>query len=269
VVIDGPGAGLLGASMLGMMYGLIEDSTAGWTLIPILSLVAGAALFGGFCVRQATEEHPLIIPSLLRNRGFTAGLLLGFAYFAAVNGFAYVVSLFFQTGLGLTPARAAVGLAPVMIGIIGGSLVFRPLIATLGRKLVVLGLAVTLAGAAGLWATVRIEGASVSAWAMAPALLVLGIGMAACFSSIFDVALGNIAPSEAGSASGSLSAVQQLAGAVGSAVVTTVYFSQRAMHGPVHAVTVSIVVVGGIAAICLGLVWLLPRTAPPDGPPGE
>ncbi len=89
---------------------------------------------------------------------------------------------------------------------------------------------------------------------MAPALLVLGIGMTACFSSIFDVALGNIAPSEGGSASGSLSAVQQLAGAVGSAVVSTVYFTQRATHGPTHAMSVSIEVVGGIAVICLGLV---------------
>jgi EmrB/QacA subfamily drug resistance transporter len=269
VVIDGLGAGLLGASMLGLIFGLIQGSTAGWSLVPVLSLAAGAALFGGFCVRQATEEHPLIIPSLLRNRGFTAGLLLGFAYFAAVNGFSYVVSLFFQTALGLTPARAALGLAPVMVGIIGGSIAFRPLVPVLGRKLVVLGLAVTLAGAGGLWATVRIEGLSVSAWAMAPALLVLGIGMAASFSSIFEVALGNIAPAEAGSASGSLSAVQQLAGAVGSAVVTTVYFTQRAALGPVHAMTVSIAVVGGIAAVCLGLVWLLPRTAQPEGPPGD
>ena len=269
VVIDGLGAGLLGACMLGMLYGLIQGSTAGWTPAPILSLVAGVALFGGFCLRQVSEENPLIIPSLLKNRGFTAGLLLGFAYFAAVNGFAYVVSLFFQTALGLTPARAALGLAPVAVGIIGGSLVFRPLITTLGRKLVVLGLAVTVAGAVGLWATVRIEGASVSAWAMAPALLVLGIGMAACFSSIFDVALGNIAPSEGGSASGSLSAVQQLAGAVGSAVVTTVYFTLRATQGATHAMTVSIAVVGAIAAICLGLVWLLPRRAPPEGLPGD
>jgi MFS family permease len=41
VVIDGLGAGLLGASMLGLMYGLIQGSTAGWTLAPILSIVIG------------------------------------------------------------------------------------------------------------------------------------------------------------------------------------------------------------------------------------
>src|SRR5216683_7895662 len=51
--------------------------------------------------------------------------------------------------------------------------------------------------------------------------------MGACFSSIYDVAIGDVAPAEAGSASGALSAVQQLAAAIGSAVVTTVYFSQR------------------------------------------
>jgi EmrB/QacA subfamily drug resistance transporter len=264
VVIDGLGAGLLGASMLGMMYGLIQGSTTGWTLGPILSLVVGAALFGGFCLRQYTETNPLIIPSLVKNRGFMSGLLLGFAYFAAVSGFAYVTSLFFQTALGLSPSRAALGLAPVMIGLIGASLVCRPLITKLGRRLVAIGLLITLAGAGGLWGTVVLEGTSVDAWTMAPSLLALGIGMGACFSSIFDIALGDIAPSEGGSASGSLSAVQQLAAAVGAAVVTTVYFGQRTAHGPAHAMTVSVAVVGGIAALSLGLVWLLPRHAPSE-----
>ncbi len=267
VVIDGPGAGLLGASMLGLIYGLIEGSTVGWTVVPIVSLVAGAALFGGFCIRQCTESNPLIIPSLLKNRGFTSGLLLGFAYFAAVSGFGYVISLFLQTGLGLTPTRAALGLAPVMVGIIGASILCRPLITSLGRRLVIIGLICTLAGAAGLWATVQLEGLSVSLLAMAPSLLLLGVGMGACFSSIYDVALGNIAPSEAGSASGSLSAVQQLAAAIGSAVVTTVYFGQRADHGAVQAMTVSVAVVAGIAATCLALAWLLPRHAPSEAHP--
>jgi MFS family permease len=52
VPIDGLGSGLLAASMLGMMFGLIEGSTDGWTTVPILSLVVGVAAFGAFCVRQ-------------------------------------------------------------------------------------------------------------------------------------------------------------------------------------------------------------------------
>jgi Na+/melibiose symporter-like transporter len=97
---------------------------------------------------------PLILPSLLTNRGFTSGLLLGLAFFAAVNGLAYVIPLFLQTALGMKRSAAAIALSPVMIGIIVSSIVCRPLVATLGRGLVVTGLGIRLAGAAGLWATV-------------------------------------------------------------------------------------------------------------------
>lgn len=264
VPIDGIGAGLLGASMFGLMYGLIQGSTTGWTAIPILSLCGGVVVFAGFAVRQRLAKNPLILPSLLGNRGFTSGLVLGLAFFAAVNGLAYVVSLFFQTALGLSPSTAALGLGPMMIGIIGASFVGRPLVGKLGRRLVVIGLAITLAGAVGLWATVLAQGIAVSAWALAPALLVLGVGMGACFSSIYDVAVGDVADDEAGSASGALSAVQQLAAGIGSAVVTTVYFSQQSRHGAAHAMTTSVAVVGAIAALCLALVWLLPKSAPPE-----
>jgi hypothetical protein len=51
-----------------------------------------------------------ILRSLLHNRGFTSGLLVGLGYFAAVNGFAYVIALYFQFGLGFNPAGAALAL---------------------------------------------------------------------------------------------------------------------------------------------------------------
>ena len=264
VRIDGLGAGLLGASMFSLIYGLIEGSTAGWTAVPAGCLVAGAVLLACFGARQRLAAEPLILPSLLKNRGFTSGLLLGLAFFAAVNGLAYVVSLFFQQVLGLSAAHAALSLAPLMIGIIVASFAGRPLVTRLGRTLIVYGLVITLAGVAGVWLTVHAQGTGTSPLMLAPSVLVLGLGMGACFSTIFDVAIGDIGPAEAGSASGSLSAVQQLAAAIGSAVVTTVYFSQLARHGGVHAMTVSVAVVGAITIVCLGLVWLLPRRAPAD-----
>lgn len=260
--IDGIGAGLLGAAMFGLILGLIDGSTGGWTAGPIVSLAGGAALMAGFALRQRLVPAPLILPSLLRNRGFTSGLLLGLAYFAAVNGLAYVISLFLQTALGFSPSHASLAIAPMMVGIIAASFVTRPLIPKLGRTLVVWGLLLTVAGAAGLFATVLADGTSTSAWLMAPSILVLGLGMGSCFATIYDVAIGDVAGPEAGSASGSLSAVQQLASAIGSAVVTTVYFGQRAAHGAAHAMTVSVAVVAGIAALGLGLVRLLPRQAP-------
>ncbi|MGH3250318.1 MAG: MFS transporter [Trebonia sp.] len=72
-----------------------------------------------------------------------------------------------------------------------------------------------------------------------------------------------VSPDEAGSASGSLSAVQQIAAGVGSAAVTSVYFAT--LHsGQVHAVSVSLAVVIAVAALCLGAYRLLPRAAAPQ-----
>ena len=98
----------------------------------------------------------------------------------------------------------------------------------------------------------------------APAILVIGLGMGACFSSIYEVALGDIEHNEAGSASGSLSAVQQLAAAIGSAVVTTIFFNLQSTVGDVGAMKSSILIVAVIVLICLGLVWLMPRSAPSE-----
>jgi EmrB/QacA subfamily drug resistance transporter len=263
--IDVPGAALLGASMVALIFGLIQGSTSGWAVLPIVVLVGGGLLMVAFGVRQRVAPEPLITPSLLRHRGFTSGLLVGLGFFAAVSGLGYVVSLFFQLVLHFSPSRAALALSPVMVGIIAASFACRPLLASLGRRLVVIGLAVSLVGVLGLWLTVALTGLSVTPWLTAPSLLVLGVGMGACFSTIYEVALGDVTEDEAGSASGSLSAVQQLATAIGSAIVTTVFFGVLRHHGGTRAMTVSLLAVAGVVVLCLGLVWLMPPTAPPDG----
>jgi len=166
--------------------------------------------------------------------------------------------------LHLTPSQAALGLAPMAAGIVIAAIVCRPLLRRLGRTLVVIGLAASLVGALALWVTVLAKGTEVTPWMTIPAILILGIGMGTCFTATFDVALGDVAHDEAGSASGALSAVQQLAAAIGSAVVTTVFFSIAAMYGGADAMQVSLLVVAGIIVLCLGLVWLLPRAAAPE-----
>ena len=85
--------------------------------------------------------------------------------------------------------------------------------------------------------------------------------MGTCFGIVFDIALGDVDPQEAGSASGALSAVQQLAAGVGSAAVTSVFFAGVAGGGIQHAMVLSLWVVVGIVVVCLGLVPLMPRRA--------
>ncbi len=262
--LDLIGTVFLGSAMLGLIYGLNEGSANGWTVFPITSLAAGFLMFAAFAFRQRYAANPLIKPDLFKNKGFTSGMILGLAFFAAVNGLSYVISLFFQMVLHLTAYEAALGLCPMAVGIIISSIVCRPLLNRLGRKIVVAGLAATLTGALGLWATVFVKGMEATALLMTPAILMIGLGMGACFSSIYEVALGDIAHDEAGSASGSLSAVQQLASAIGSAVVTTIFFRLQSASGDAAAMEWSVMIVAIIVVVGLGLVWLMPRSAPSE-----
>ncbi len=267
--IDMVGSNILGLMMLSLIFGLIQGSTNGWTALPVVSLVVGAALFVVFALRQRHASNPLIKPSLLKNKGFTSGLVLALVFFAAMAGMIYLISLFFQLVLHFSADQAALGLAPTAIGFVVASIICRPLIQRLGRTLVVIGLAVTVVGALGLWVTVMSWGTGVSAWLTAPSVLVLGIGMGTCINTLYDVAIGDIDLAEAGSASGTFSSVQQLAQAVGAAVVTTIYFDLVHRRHGATPMTITLLVVAALMAACLGVVWLLPRTAAREESPSE
>jgi len=259
--VDSTGSTLLGAAMFGLLFGLIEGSTNGWTVAPLASIAGGLVAFALFAWRQGAAADPLLKPSLLKNKGFISGLIMGLSFFAAVNGTAYVLSLFLQQGLGYSAGRTSVALLPLTVGLIAAAGACMALISKLGRTLLFIGLVITLMGAAWMLAVVAATGTATGEWSIIGPIFVIGMGMGTCFGIIFDIALGDVDPDEAGSASGALSAVQQLAAGVGSAAVTSVYFSGFASGGVQHAMILSLWVVIGIVALCLMIVPLLPKKA--------
>jgi EmrB/QacA subfamily drug resistance transporter len=264
IVIDGWGSGLLAAAMLGVLYGLIEGSTNGWSVIPVVAIVAGVLFFAAFGYRQRTATHPLITPSLMKNRGFTSGLLVCLVAVAAGAGLLFVLSLFLQEGLHASPRDTSLGLLPLTLGLIAaGFAAMGGLVARLGRRLVFIGLTVDLAGCGWVLALVDHSGTNLSLWALAPAFFVIGVGIGLSFATIPTVALGDANPDEAGSASGSFSSIQQLASAIGSAAVTSVYF-QAATSGMAHAMKVTLIVIVAVTALSLPIVTLMPRQAPAE-----
>lgn len=266
-VIDGWASGLLAAGMFGLLYGLIEGSTNGWTALPITTVVAGVLFFVAFAYRQRTAADPLIKASLLKNRGFTSGLIVGLVSFAAGTGLIFVLSLFLQEGLHTSARNASFALVPLTVGLIGATFAaMAGLVTKLGRQLVVIGLIVAALGCGLVLALVAHSGTNVSIWSLAPAFVVIGVGTGLCFTTIPTVALGDATPEEAGSASGSLGSIQQLASAIGSAAVTSVFF-QAASSGLAHAMKITLIVVLAMTVLSLPIVALMPRTAP-EGPPG-
>src|SRR6201996_8449148 len=260
-VVDGWGSGLLAVTMIGLLYGLIDGSTNGWGAIPVGSVTVGILFFAAFAYRQRTATHPLITPSLLKNRGFTSGLLVGLVAIAAGTGLLFVLSLFLQEGLHVSAKDTSLALVPLTLGLVAaGFAAMGGLVAKLGRRLVLIGLTVDLVGCGWVLVLVDHSGTNVSLWALAPAFFVIGVGIGLSFATIPVVALGDTKSDEAGSASGSFSSIQQLASAIGSAAVTSIFF-QAGTSGLGHAMKVTLIVVLALTALSLPVVALMPRQA--------
>jgi MFS family permease len=260
--IDGLGSGLLGLMMLAFIYGLIQGLDQRLDRDP--GRQPGRR---GRAVRGPRRPPAVRVPPA-HQAGAAGGQGLHLRadprpgiFFAALAGLTYLISLFFQLVQHYSADKAALALSPMAFGFITSSLAGRPLVQRLGRMLVVIGLAPAVAGALGLWATVLAEGTGVTGYLTMPSVYVLGLGIGTCITSLYDMAIGDVTQDEAGSASGSFSAVQQLASAIGAAIVTSIYFKVSAAHGGVTAMTVSSLTVAMIIVSCLGLVWLLPRRA--------
>lgn len=258
--IDLIGSILLALALFGLLFGLVTGSSDGWNALTIGSVIAGLILLGLFGWRQARADEPLLPRSLLANRGFTSGLIVGLCVFASFSGLMYVISLFFQLGLGYSPTKTSLNLIPLTIGIMIGSAIANALILKLGRRLVLIGMLTTILGTGLLLIFVLVSESQVIWWQNLIATSLIGIAAGICFNSVFNTALGNLKPEEAGSASGSLSAIQQIANGIGSALVTTIFIGTLA-SGTATAMMTTLIVILAIAVLCLLAVPLLPRSA--------
>ena len=111
----------------------------------------------------------------------------------------------------------------------------------------------------------RPDTSQISALHLTLPLFIIGLGAGPAFAAVFDVALGDISPEEAGSASGSVTAVQQLASAAGAASISTIYLHAVASSGQHEAALISLLVVAAGLAVALLCVRGMPRAAAVTG----
>ncbi|SDH47392.1 DHA2 family efflux MFS transporter permease subunit [Nonomuraea jiangxiensis] len=270
--LDLVGVALVSVAAFLMIFPLIQGRELGWpawTFVSMAASVAVFAVFGRYESRRARSgRDPLVTPGLFRKRAFTGGLVAGLAFFSGMMGLGLVFGLYTQLGLGFTPLQAGLtGLPQAIGGVLGFGLAMAGLQEKLGRGLLQIGTVVMAAGAAVLALTIHLAGLDVSGWQLAPGLALVGVGMGLTMAPFFDIVLAGVEPHESGSASGTLTAVQQLGGALGSAVLGTLFFNLLANEwsfGSSMQVTVWVEV--GLLGLTFALSYLLPRRARPEQP---
>jgi EmrB/QacA subfamily drug resistance transporter len=267
---------LLAAVAMGLLiYPLIQGQSQGWPLWTY-AMIAGSVVTFGLLVTwtryaQKSGCDPLVVASVFCHRAYVAGLGSIIVFFAGMIGTLLILTLYVQFGEHFTPIHAGVTLAPFALGSAGGAvLAATVLVPRFGRTVLQVG-AVIIAG--GIWwlrDVIAAHGLSTTSWALAPPQIVLGVGIGMLISPLFGFILASVTDDEVGSASGVVNACQQLAGAVGVAVLGTIFFATLGHAGFVAAVNRCLLIELCTLPALVVLTGLLPRQAREDEfPPDE
>ncbi|MDV8022665.1 MFS transporter [Rhodococcus sp. IEGM 1330] len=199
------------------IYALINAGEVGWTAPRTLAIAGSAAvLYLLFGWRQSATKSPLMDLSLLGRRPVFSGVfVLGIATALMVAVF-FLGTFYFQQFAGYGPLATGLLFLPIAVATMTGAQLAGRLVGKFGaRSLGVIGMAVGAIGLLipALWATTVSTTVGISFGA-------LGIGMLFVVASV--TALGNVAPDEAGIASGLLSTFHEIGASVGVATVSSV-----------------------------------------------
>jgi EmrB/QacA subfamily drug resistance transporter len=226
--LDPVGLLLATTGLLGVVYALIEGRQQDWAAWILAVGGSGLVVLSAFVLQQVRRERvtgsALLPMRLFSDRGFSAGLVTQGAFQGSLAGFALVLTVYIQTGLGWSAMHAGLTLLPFSIGAFVGTGISVPLGMKLGKVVMVAGAALQSAATIWVLAVVHGQGDGLSTWDLVPALVVAGIGLGMLVVPLVDVALATVPTSEAGAASGAYGTVQQVGAALGVAVIGTVFF---------------------------------------------
>jgi EmrB/QacA subfamily drug resistance transporter len=237
--LDVVGILLVSATVLLVTVPLVEGREKGWPVWAWVLLALAAPMVLAFWAweswRLRRDKGPLVDVRLFRNRGFSAGVGIGLAYFAGFIGLFFALSLYLQLGLGRTPLAAGLILLPFAAGAFLTAAFSDKVTERIGRGVLWLGSGLVIAGAVGVIVTVSQVGADLSGPELLPSLLVCGLGSGLVIAPNVDLVLAYVPWQEAGAASGVLNTMQRLGNALGVALVGVALFGALGTHADASA----------------------------------
>jgi EmrB/QacA subfamily drug resistance transporter len=218
---DAAGAVTVTASLMLFVYGLTQTTNYGWTDGRTLgALIGSAVLMAAFLVIEARSHSPLVPLGFFKRRTLAGANLIGFGLGTTIFGMFFLLSLYMQIVLGFSALETGVGYLAVALTAVAASGVAQALVTRLGVKPVLAtGLALLGAGLV-LFTQVSVDGSYVAD--LLPGFILVGVGLGFSFVPVSIAALAGVSGKEAGLASGLINTSQQIGGALGLAILTTV-----------------------------------------------
>ncbi len=282
---DLAGAVLSAAGLFFIVLGILQSRTYGWfaakqaftigsTVIipqggisPVWPLVAIGALFlVWFFLHIRSDERagkePLLATRLFRNRTANLGLTTQNMQWLTMQGTFFVISVYLQTVRGFSAIQTGLALTPATIGILlASALAGRMAARRQQKRLIAGGFAVNIVGIVLL---LLLGSATANVWALAPGLLLIGIGVGVMLTASVNVVQSSFPEQDQGEISGLSRCISNLGSSLGTAFVGSVLVSDLVAGNKTYALAM---IVMGVFA-CIGFVAgaLLPANRPSGAP---
>ena len=218
---DAAGAITVTSSLMIFVYALTQTTNVGWLTVQTIGLfILSAVLMVAFFFIEARSRSPLVPLGIFKRRTLVGANTVGFGLGTAIFGMFFLLSLYMQQVLGFSALQTGVGYLAVALTAVVASGIAQALVTRLGVKPVLAtGLSLLAAGLI-FFTQVSVDGSYVSD--LLPGFLLIGVGLGFSFVPVSIAALAGATDKEAGLQSGLINTSQQIGGALGLAILSTV-----------------------------------------------
>ena len=221
---DALGAVLVSSGLALLVYAISQAPNEGWgSARTILLLIGAGVLLVAFLVNERRIEDPLMPFHIFRVRTVAGANAVGFLLGGVLFANFFVLTLYVQDVLGYSAIKTGVTFVATAGTAVIAAGVAQALTTRFGPKpIIVIGLVLLIA--AMVWyAQIPVDGKF--ATDLLPGYLLVGVGIAFSYVPVSIASLAGVAEREAGLASGLINTSQQIGGAIGTAVASTIFTS--------------------------------------------
>jgi MFS family permease len=247
---DISGAILSALGLVLVVTGILAADNNLWLML--ILIIAGALVlalfFRSIHAKERAGKEPLLSTSLFRNRTSNLGMVTQNTQWVMLLGTSFVVSAYLQVVRGYNAIETGVIFTAATLGLLVSSLAAERLAKRWPqRTLILAGFILTIAGIAVLLFSVT---GSSTAWAFAPGLLLIGLGLGAMLTPSVNVVQSSFPESQQGEISGLSRSVSNLGSSLGTAIAGTILVAGiTATPGRAYALAMTALAVMGLVGL--------------------
>ena len=249
---DAVGAALSAVGMFFLVLGILQAGVNNTLLVIFLAI--GVALLAGFFFyirsRERAGKVALLSTELFRNRISNLGLVTQNLQWLLLMGVSFTVSVFLQTERHYDAIKTGVIFTAATVGVLVSSLAAERLAKRYAQKtLICAGFVMTAAGIGLLLGLVK--AASSSAWALAPGLLLIGLGLGVMLTPSVNLVQSAFPEEKQGEISGLSRSISNLGSSFGTAIAGTILVSNLVSGNGTYVVAMIVLAVVAVAGLAI------------------